>query len=285
MLASSRRVLAVVAMGAAFFVGSALASNSASFGDASGDANPAPDITGVAITSDDAGSVNVKVTLGNRSALARRDEVTIGIDADQNPESGGVFYGADFELTLLGATPEFLLPGGDGYYHEAAKPASFEASSSNGVATFSFKASEVGISSGFNVYALGFVAGAVDTAPEVRTFNYQLVSGVAPPALGPDGRAPLDETLPAKGVHGKLVRLSYFAADGRGETSDTIRVLRGGRTIKRIVTRLEDTNPFLSYDVTWRIPKKLRGKLRFCVSSADRAENKGPESCAALTIR
>jgi hypothetical protein len=169
MLASSRRVHAVVAVGAPFFVGSALASNSASFGDASGDANPAPDITGVAITSDDAGSVNVKVTLGNRSALARRDEVTIGIDADQNPESGGVFYGADFELTLLGATPEFLLPGGDGYYHEAAKPASFEASSSNGVATFSFKASEVGISSGFNVCALGFVFARWDSWREPST--------------------------------------------------------------------------------------------------------------------
>jgi hypothetical protein len=37
--------------------------------------------------------------------------------------------------------------------------------------------------------------------------------------------------------------------------------------------------------VTWRVPKTVRGKLRFCVSSIDRARNRGKESCAALTIR
>jgi hypothetical protein len=272
-------------LGGALCVGAALASNSVSFGDPAGDGTPAPDITNVAISSDDAGLVTVKVSLGNRSVLATRDEVTVGIDADQDPDSGGVFYGADFELMLLGAQPRFLLPSGDGYYDDAAMPASFQANSANGVATFSFKASEVGVTSGFNVYALGFVSGAVDTAPEIRTFNYQLVPGAVPPALAPDRRAPLDEAQPANGVHGKRVRLNYFAADGRGETSDTIRVLRGGRTLKRLVTQMADTNPFFSYNVTWRIPKRIRGKLRFCVSSTDRAKNKGPESCSALTIR
>jgi hypothetical protein len=33
------------------------------------------------------------------------------------------------------------------------------------------------------------------------------------------------------------------------------------------------------------VPKKTKGKLRFCVSSTDRAGNKSNNSCAALTIR
>jgi hypothetical protein len=280
------RALAVVAASAALLAGAALAANSDSFGDPTGDAGGAPDVTGLTISNDDAGTVTIKVSVANRSSLATDDEVSVGIDADQNPDSGGVFYGADFELTLLGAAPALLLPGADGYYHEAPRPASLQASSADGIVTFSFKASELGlVSSGFQIYALGFVAGEVDTAPDIRTFNYQLIRGASPPPLKADRRAPLDEALKATGVHGKVVRLEYFVADGRAETSDTIRVLRRGRVIKRIVTRLEDTNPFISYQVRWRVPKTVRGKLRFCVSSVDRAGNRGKASCAPLTIR
>ncbi len=62
-------------------------------------------------------------------------------------------------------------------------------------------------------------------------------------------------------------------------------VYRGRKVLKRISYRLEDTSPFLSYFARWSVPKKVRGKLRFCVSSTDRAGNKGKASCAALTIR
>jgi hypothetical protein len=285
MKGSARRVPAAVVAAAVVFSATALAANSGSFADPAGDADPAPDLTGVAISSDDAGIVTIKVSIANRTALGADDEVTVGIDADQNPDSGGVFYGADAELSFFGNAPTFLLPGPDGYYHEASKPVSFQAGFADGVATFSFKASELGISSGFNVYAVGYAKGAVDTAPDIRTSNYQLVSGTAPPPLGPDRRAPLDEATKAKGVHGKVVRLYYYVADGRGVASDTVRVLRGTKLLKRIVTRLEDTNPFFIYQVSWRVPKNVRGKLRFCVRSVDRAGNRGRESCAPLTIR
>jgi hypothetical protein len=33
------------------------------------------------------------------------------------------------------------------------------------------------------------------------------------------------------------------------------------------------------------VPKKTKGKLRFCVTSVDRAGNKSNASCAPLTIR
>jgi hypothetical protein len=286
MKGSVGQVVLLVAVSVALFAGAALAANSGSFFDPSGDADPAPDVTGLRISNDDAGTVKIEVTLGNRSALAPDDEVTVGIDADQNPDSGGVFYGADLELSLIGATPMLLLPAADGYYHESPLPASFQASSAGGVATFSFNASELGLTSnGFQVYALGYVSGTVDTAPDIRTYDYRLVPGSSPPPLPADRRAPLDEALKSSGVHGKVVRLWFFAADGRGQTSDTIRVLRRGRMIKRVVTRFADSNPFFAYNVAWRVPKTVRGKLRFCVSSIDRAKNRGKESCAALTIR
>jgi len=279
------QALAVGCLVAAVFVGTALAANSGSFGDPAGDANPAPDITGVAISNDDSGTVTIKVTLANRATLAANDSVDVGIDTDQNPDTGSIFYGAEYELDLNGSTPEFLRAAADGTFAPAPAPPSFKASSAGGVATFSFKASDVGISSGFSVYTLGFAQGVVDTAPDIRTFNHQLVAGTAPPALGPDTRAPLDAALKTKGVHGKVVRLTYFAADGRGETADTITVLRGKKVLRRGTTRLEDTNPFFPYSISWRVPKKVRGKLRFCVRSVDRAGNKGNQSCAALTIR
>jgi hypothetical protein len=269
-------------------VGTAAAANSGSFLDEVGDARPAPDIRRVAVASDDAGVVTIRVEIADRATLAAEDNVTVGIDADQNPDTGSVLYGADFALDLVGSNAAFLRPSPDGFLAEAAAPQSFQASFAGGVATFAFKATEVGMSptSGFGVFAWGFATGAIDNAPDMRAVNYQMVPGT-PPAVPPaDRRAPVDEAIRSTGARGRVARLLYFAADGRGETSDTIRVLRGKRQLRRIVTPLEDTNPFFRYSVGWRVPRTIRrGTLRFCVSSVDGAGNRGNVSCAPLTIR
>ncbi len=173
----------------------------------------------------------------------------------------------------------------DGSYSKATSPASYQASFAGGVATFTFKAADFGVTSGFNLYAVGYDRNWIDTAPDIRGVNYQLVGGTAPPALQPDHRAPVDQALKSVGVHGKTAELYYFASDGRGETADTIVVSRGKKVLKRINFRLEDTNPFLPYFARWKVPKKVKGKLRFCVTSMDRAGNKSSASCAALTIK
>ncbi len=285
---STRVLILAAGTSALALVGAAVAANSGSFLDVTGDARPAPDIARVSVANDDAGTVTIRVEVSDRPALGADDEVTVGIDADQNPDTGSVLYGADFGLDLVGSTAAFLRPGPSGLLDEAPAPASFQASYAAGVATFTFKATEVGMSStsGFAVYALGFARGGIDTAPDMRTVNYQMVAGTPIPALPPDRRAPVDEAVRSTGVRGKVARLMYFAADGRGQTSDTIRVLRGKRQLRRIVTPLEDTNPFFRYSVRWRIPRTVpRGKLRFCVSSIDAAGNKSNVSCAQLTIR
>jgi hypothetical protein len=279
------RLLTVACVAAAVSVGVAFAANTGGFADASADAASAPDITGVSISNDDAGIVTVKVTLANRQTPAANDDFAVGIDADQNPDTGAVFYGAEYELDLDRGTVTVLRNAPDGYYTQGIAPASLHVVFSAGTVTFSFKASELGITSGFNLYTLGFDRQNIDTAPDMRTFNYQLAGGGSAPPLGSDTRAPLAEAIKSKGVHGKVAHLDYYSADGRGESADSIVIYRGKKVLKRIHYLIEDTNPFLSYFARWNVPKKTRGKLRFCVSSTDRAGNKSKASCAALTIK
>jgi hypothetical protein len=285
MKGSTWGALAVVAVGALILTGVAFAANTGSFGDVAGDSGSAPDVTGVAISNDDTGMVTINVTLSNRGVFATSDGVGIGIDADQNPDTGAVFYGAEYELDLEGATTRFYRAAANGFYEEAALPPSFKASFSGGAVTVTFKPSEIGASTGFNVYAAAFDNSAIDLSPDIRTVNYQLVGGTQPPALSPDHRAPIDEAVRSIGTHGKTVSLYYFASDGRAETADAIVVYKGKKVVKRINFRLEDTNPFLPYLARWKVPKKTKGKLRFCVTSTDRAGNKSNTSCAALTIK
>lgn len=267
------------------FAGVALAANSRSFADVSGDASGSPDLTGVSITNDDAGIVTVKLTLGNRSTLGANEGVAIGIDTDQNPDTGSVFYGAEWELDLEGSSATVYQATPDGSYGQVPAPASYQASMSGGVATLTFKASDFGITSGFNVHAIGFDNNWLDAAPDIRAVNYQLASSTTAPPLQPDRRAPIDQAFKSTGTHGKTAELNYLAMDGRGETTDLFVITKGKKVVKRITLPLADTSPFLPYLVRWNVPKNLKGKLRFCVTSADRAGNKSNKSCAALTIK
>jgi hypothetical protein len=278
-------MLAVGGLVAAVSTGVALAANTASFADPSGDSDRSPDVTVVAITSDDTGTVTVKLTIANRTAFSADDAAGFGLDVDQNPDTGSYFYGAEYELDVHGTDAIVFRSQPDGSFTQGSAPASFHGSFAGGIATLTFKASEFGVTSGFNLYAVAFDRDWIDTAPDIRAVNYQLVAGTAPPLLSPDKRAPVDEALKSTGVHGKIAQLGYFASDGRGETSDAIVIYRGKKVLKRINYRLEDTNPFLPYVARWSVPKKTKGKLRFCVSSTDRAGNKSNTSCAALTIK
>jgi hypothetical protein len=285
MAGSTWRALAVAGVAALVFAGVALAANSRSFADPGGDASNSPDLTGVSIVNDDAGVVTVKLTVANRSTLASNEGVAIGLDTDQNPDTGSVFYGSEWELDLEGAAATVYQATPNGSYTQAPAPGSYTASMSGGVATLTFKTSDFGITSGFNLHALGFDNNWLDAAPDIRTINYQLSSSTTAPALQPDNRAPIDQAFKSIGTHGKFAELNYLAMDGRGETADVFVITKGKKVLKRITLPLADTSPFLPYLVRWKVPKKVKGKLRFCVSSTDRAGNKSNSSCAALTIK
>lgn len=279
------RTLVVAGVIAVVSTGVALAANTGGFADANSDSDSAPDITSVAITNDDAGIVTVKLSLANRQSPAATDDFAVGIDTDQNPDTGTFFYGSEYELDLDRGAIVVWRDGPDGFYTQGIAPASLHIDFAGGIATFSFKAADLGISSGFNLYTIGADASFLDAAPDIRTVNYQLAGGTAAPLLGRDTRAPFTQAIKSSGVHGKVTRLDYFAADGRGETSDAVVIYKGKKVVKRFNFLIADTSPFLVYSANWKVPKKMRGKFRFCVASTDRAGNKSKASCAALTIR
>ena len=190
------RMLAAAGGVAALSTGVALAANTASFADPSGDADRSPDVTAVAITSDDAGTVAVKLTIANRSAFSADDVAGFGLDVDQNPDTGSYYYGAEYELDLLGAEATVLKSAPDGGFTQVAAPASFRATFAGGTATLTFRPSDFGVTSGFNLYAIGLDRDWIDVAPDIRTVNYQLVAGTAPPLLSPDRRAPVVAATP-----------------------------------------------------------------------------------------
>jgi hypothetical protein len=105
------------------------------------------------------------------------------------------------------------------------------------------------------------------------------------PKLGPDTRAPHVLAYPARATHGKLATLTYQTLDGRGKTADTVRIYRGRRLLKTIRRPLRDSNPFKLSHVAWRVPRSLRGRLRFSVRSADAAGNESNLRRAPLSIR
>lgn len=280
------RALAVGASVAAVTAGVALAANTGGFADPNGDSNAAPDLSAVAISNDDAGTVTVKLSIANRGLPNARDGIGIGLDADQNPDTGSVYFGAEYELYLFNGEVIVLRPTADGTsYEQAPTPPSLRISAAAGSATFTFKASEFGITSGVKIFALAYDDDWVDAAPDIRTFNYQLAPGTSAPLLGRDTRPPLTQAIKSTGTHGKIADLFYLAADGRGETADAIVVYRGKKAIKRFNYAMADTSPFFSYSARWKVPKKTKGKFRFCVTSTDRAGNKSKASCAALTIK
>jgi hypothetical protein len=287
-------LLAVLAcaVGALAVVGSAAAANSASFTDPSGDAELTPDITRIDVSNDDGGTITFRITYGESLTLGLPgEEFGVALDLDQNPDTGSVDYGTEVALAFEGSTLTFMRANGAGLFDKATPPASLRGSigDTTASATFSVKATDLGLApnAGFNLVGIShsYVTSETDTAPDIRSYNYQLIAGTPPRTPGPDTRAPLDKAIVSHGVHGKVAQLDYLAEDGRGVTADTLWVYRRRRLLKTIHVSLGDVNPFFVYYQPWRVPRSLRGRLRFCVRSVDAGGNKSNLSCAALVVR
>jgi len=287
--------LSACAVGALLVVGAAGAANSASFTvtEPSSDSGLlTPDITRIDVSNDDAGTLSFVVTYGPGLTLGLPyEEFGVALDLDQNPDTGSVYYGTEVAIVFEGSTLKFFRANSGGMFSPATPPASLQGTlgDTTATATFSVKAADLGLApdAGFNLVGIShsYASGDTDTAPEIRTFNYELVAGKPPSAPGPDMRPPLDKAIASHGTHGKLAQLNYLAADGRGVTADTLWVYRRTRLLKTIHVSLGDVNPFFIYYQPWRVPRSVRGRLRFCVRSVDAAGNKSNRSCAALVVR
>jgi hypothetical protein len=212
----------------------------------------------------------------------------IAIDTDQNSDTGSAFYGTEVELAWSPAANSPVFARASGWDFKAAPfpygGMGLECGPTIGGYFIDTAALGITPASGFNVVA-ATVSPHTDTAPDIGTFNCQPVAGTLPPKLGPDTRAPHVVTYPAQAVHGKLVTLTYQTLDGRGRTADTIRIYRGKRLLRTIRRRLRDSNPFELSHVSWRVPRTLRGRLRFSVRSTDAAGNESNLGWASLSVR
>jgi hypothetical protein len=281
--------------GALVVAGVAGAANSGAFADRGGDAKLTPDITSVNVSNDDAGTITIQTAYGAGAVTPGLpgEKLGVALDLDQNPDTGTVYYGTEVAL-LLDFGPSntkltFARAAGTNF-DPAPPPPSLAGTidGATGVVRFTVKAADLGLAptSGFNLVSFSSsIAGEPDFAPDLRTYNFQQVAGTPAPAPPPDARAPVDGAFVSHGIHGKVAHLEYAAQDGRGETADTIRVYRGARLLRTRRVGLSDANPFFSYDARWRVPRTVRGRLRFCVRSVDAAGNKSNLSCAPLVIR
>ena len=281
------RLVAVCGVVALSGVAAAAASNSAFFGDRSGDRDDAyagQDITGLEVSNDDAGLLTFRVRTSSHKQKLESYDGFIGVmlDLDQNPDAGGVFYGAEVGFQLSSDGLSYLKPNGF-QLRGAPRPPSLHATFKDGTATFTIRAQDLGLSptAGFNVLARS----VADEAPNYGSFNYQMVAGTRRPELGVDTRPPVVQALSSEGSHLYGAQLGYQVADGRGKTAEVIRVYRGARLVRELRAPLERSKPFVWYSVGWRIHHKVRpGRLHFCVRSTDAAGNQSQPSCAKLVL-
>lgn len=98
-------------------------------------------------------------------------------------------------------------------------------------------------------------------------------------------RSPPDvEALASAGRSGRFARLRYRVSDDSGESRERIQVIRRGSPIADVTTGFGPAAGGVRY-VRWSVPKRIRGKMRFCVVSRDRAGNASTPSCAGLEVK
>jgi hypothetical protein len=282
--------LLATVLGAGVVAGIAGAESSVSFTDPSGDACSGVDITRVEIESYPEGSLSFWVTVNGFFACSSDGDgepALVALDLDQNPDTGSAFYGTEVALAPAGPVGDAHLLRADGWnFRGVRRQAGLGGGCGPTGGGYSIDRSRLGLApgAGFNV-VVAVPASHGDTAPDIRTFNYQQVPGTPPPTLGADRRAPHVSAFPSAGVHGKRARLGYWVLDGRGRTRQIVRIFRGRRVLKTIWTPLADSNPFHVSQLEWQVPGNVRGRLRFSVRALDAAGNRSKLSWATLAVR
>ncbi len=220
MSARSLRLLPACALVALAVVGAAGASNSASFTDRLSDkvdVYEGVDIIGLQVSNDDAGILTFHVTVaGHKKKLGYNDGmIDVLLDLDQNPDTRSIYYGTEVGFELQSSGIGFLRLRG-ATIRGAPRPPSLHGAFSNGTASFTVKAADLGLapSAGFNVP----VRAVADWAPDYRSFNYQMVPGTPPLDPGPDTRAPFVHAMSSVGHHRYGAELNYRA--GRWSRQD-----------------------------------------------------------------
>lgn len=100
-----------------------------------------------------------------------------------------------------------------------------------------------------------------------------------------DSNPPTVKARKSYGTIGKKLKLRYELFDDSGQSSETIRILNGVKTLNTTTVPLSviPANGIRSKSI--KTPLKKPGKLRFCVTASDAVGNASAKSCAAAIIR
>jgi hypothetical protein len=164
--------------------------NSKGFTDPPGDSELAPDITSVALSNDDEGTLTFRVTVPNRDTWAPDDFLGVYLNTDGNISTGcASTHGGDYTLAFLGkaatVTNYFALlhcKGGD--YETNTLQASFKGTldrAGHGL-TFSVNRRDIGSPKRFSMFLISTSQDAkyLDVAPDTGDWAYDVIAPAAP---------------------------------------------------------------------------------------------------------
>ncbi|MGH3133845.1 MAG: hypothetical protein ACRDNY_08945 [Gaiellaceae bacterium] len=193
-------VAGVLALGG--LAGASLALGAASFSDAAGDDNAAPDITAVSVVESTPGSVTITVTVGNYTTLPARTWLNLWFDLDSNQDTGDA---GDEALVRFVAGGEMQLYHWDGAEMVERPATGISGQFSGGVLTTTVPTAELGEDSVFGLLVVSsrsqqagpseFIAS--DYAPDRDRSVYLGPALAAFPDPGNDGDAAPDITAVA----------------------------------------------------------------------------------------
>lgn len=224
---TTRLVVMAAALAASLLFGMSATAGTGSFTDPAGDAKGAADITGVSVTSDANGIVQLSVSVPGVEAIdgAQNPVVDVWFDTDKNGATGSP-AGNEYDLFYWRTADDsgWDLDKWDGTkYTEAPASQTLIFSRSGDTLTWRFSSKTDIVTSGFNFYVTSGIFDAsnnelaADDAPDDGVWTFDVNSAVIAPAVG----KPL--AVPKRPVHGKLFSVSFPVT-----RTDTGRQLQGG---------------------------------------------------------
>ena len=177
----------------------AIATNSTTYQDSSGENPAAPDITTLTVSNTDAGVIQFRVTIPNRAQLAQDMLLLLFVDSDANPQTGDpTELGADYVIEIFGGEAALFRWDGTNFTRRAGDPpATSLIFAYQGGATVTISAAELGNTKklGFSFIAVSgvtvdpatgdvdFTNAVADIAPAAGAGLYQYEVKITPPTL------------------------------------------------------------------------------------------------------
>ena len=253
----------------------AVAANSTSYQDSSGENPAAPDITTLTVSNTDAGMLSFRVNVPNRPSFGQDMLVVLFVDADNNSATGDpdpLGQGVDYVVEIFGGEAALFRWDGTNYTRRAGDPpATSLIFSYQGGVTIDISTAELGntkalkfnviVFSGITVDSttgdLDFTNAVGDIAPAAGAGLYQYEVKITPPTLVVRSLKP----TPKNPTAGRPFTLKLVAA-----RSDTNAVVQNGRVtcvgrignarLRAQVQRVQGG----AATCTWNLPPTAKGK-------------------------